>query len=514
MAITPLRAALFGLLSGLLCWCSGIAAEETTGPAQTSDKATKSVAQHEDVLGAIRITEAWLEALAAFEQIPSLSTGFVVDQETIFRKSYGYANPRKKVAASADTIYSVCSISKLFTSVGVMQMRDQGKLNLHDPVVQHLPWFNIKQAHAQQGPTRIKGLMTHSSGLPRESDFPYWTDRQHPFPTREQMLTQLSQQQTLYGADSLFQYSNLGLTLAGEIVRHYAGTSYEAYVTAKILQPLGMADTRPLFPEALQGKQMAVGYSGLDRGLKRQRAKPFHTKAIAPAAGYTSTVNDLAKFASWNFRTLDGQANEVLAPNTLREMQRVHWVDPDWKTTWGLGFVVSQGEGGTEVGHSGGCPGFITNFVMVPKTKTAAIALTSAGDGPAHLATAAMLSTIGKAVKGAQGDGKTSGKTEAEESDKAASKTATKIDLADYAGNFGGTVWGGETLVRVWADQLAATRVPSDELVVAKLKHVSEDTFVRLTDEGEEREQWHFKRNKSGSVSALKIHGSVVPKLP
>jgi CubicO group peptidase (beta-lactamase class C family) len=179
----------------------------------------------------------------------------------------------------------------------------------------------------------------------------------------------LSNQETLYPADSLFQYSNLGLSLAGEIVSHHAGTSYEEYVQERILGPLVMTDTRPFFPEELHGKQMAIGYSSMTRDLKRKPLKPFHTSAITPAAGFTSTVNDLAKFASWNFRTLAGDGGGVLDPNTLREMHRVHWVDPDWKTTWGLGFVVINNEGTTVVGHSGGCPGYITNLSMVPKHK-------------------------------------------------------------------------------------------------------------------------------------------------
>ena len=116
---------------------------------------------------------------------------------------------------------------------------------------------------------------------------------------------------------------------------------------------------------------MTVNNGGKFRNRDRKPVKPFDTRAIAPAAGFTSTVNDLARFASWQFRTLAGEANEVLASNTLREMHRVHWVDPDWKTTWGIGFVVYEQNGTSVVGHGGGCPGYITQFVLVPKKKIA-----------------------------------------------------------------------------------------------------------------------------------------------
>lgn len=479
--------------------CLSLNASTATDNADTR----QALIDHPDVKGAIAITDAWIEALQSYAQIPAISVGFVHDQQPIFSRGYGFANLKRKRAATVDTIYSICSISKLFTSIGVMQLRDQGKLNLHDPVAQHLAWFNIKQAHSSAGPTRIEGLLTHSSGLPRESDFPYWSTPEHPFPTRAEMLAKLAEQSTLYPADSLFQYSNLGLTLAGELVRQHSGDSFENYVRQHILQPLEMHDTRPEFPAALHGKQMAIGYSGLDRSLKRHPVKPFHTRAIAPAAGFTSTVNDLMTFASWNFRTLGGEENPVLAGNTLREMQRVHWVDPDWKVTWGLGFAVRKSKDGNQVGHGGACPGYITSLQMVPKHKTAAIALTNAGDGPADSITTAMLKTIGAAVSKA-----------ARQKNKPTEDTDQSLDLTPYAGNYGGSVWGGETLIRVWGDQLAVTRVPRDKLEVTKLKHVADHTFVRLTDSDEEREHWYFQLGDQGEITAVKIHGSVISKLP
>ena len=293
---------------------------------------------HPEVKGALAIVDAWIDGVRDYQKVPGISVGFVVDQELIYANGYGYSNLRRKIPADVNTIYSICSISKLFTSIGVMQMRDAGKLTLRDPVSEHLDWFSINQAHLKAGPTRIQGLLTHSSGLPRESDFPYWLGDGFPFPSRERMIEELGKQQTLYPADKLFQYSNLGFTLAGEIVQKHAGVPYSEYIQDAILNPVGLNDTRSYFPKKLHGKQMAIGYSGRGRDGEREIVPPFDTKAITPAAGFTSTVNDLATFASWNFRVLNAEESNVISPNTLREMQRVHWVDPDWKATRGLGF--------------------------------------------------------------------------------------------------------------------------------------------------------------------------------
>ena len=83
-----------------------------------------SVVDHPDVKGALAITDAWIDGMRAYRAVPGMSVGVVVDQDLIFTKGYGYANVRHKVPADADTIYSICSISKLFTSIGVMQMRE------------------------------------------------------------------------------------------------------------------------------------------------------------------------------------------------------------------------------------------------------------------------------------------------------------------------------------------------------------------------------------------------------
>jgi CubicO group peptidase (beta-lactamase class C family) len=214
-----------------------------------------------------------------------------------------------------------------------MQLRDAGKLRLGDSVNQHLDWFNIEQAHAGSGPITIESLLTHSSGLPRESDFPYWNGPDFPFPTREQLIDRLATQETLYPAQHYFQYSNLALSLAGEIIQERSGQDYGDYIKGQILEPLGLSSTRIYYPVEMRGKQLAIGYTGMHRSGMREPVDPFFTRGITAAAGFTSSVNDLASFASWQFRLLENGGKEVLDANTLREMHRVHWVDPDWETT-------------------------------------------------------------------------------------------------------------------------------------------------------------------------------------
>lgn len=446
---------------------------------------------HPEIIGALKVIDAAFAGAQHYDQVPGMSAGIVYDQELVWSGAYGYANVESKQPAQADTIYSVCSISKLFTSIGLLQQRDAGKLTLRDPVSQHLDWFDIRQAHPDRGQIDLRSLITHSSGLPRESDFPYWNAPAFPFPSSEALTEKLGEQQTLYPPHELFQYSNLALSLAGEVLAAASGQSFEEYVSEHILKPLALDDTRPFYPERLRGNQLAVGYTGIHRDLTRNPVEPFFTRGVTAAAGFTSTVNDLARFASWQFRILNNNSAEVLDSNTLREMHRVHWVDPDWEVTWGLGFAVRKLDDMTVVGHGGGCPGYITNFSLVPKHKVAVIVLTNAGDGPAGKLANFALKTLVPAVRAAA----------TPVDDKAA-------DLSMYEGNFDAVPWGGEVAIRQWGEHLVLLDIGIDSFggELTRLKSLGDHRFVRLTKSDEQREPWVFELNKEGRAIRARRH--------
>src|SRR5262245_8253018 len=258
---------------------------------------------------ALELATAWLEAQRAFDQIPGVSAAIVHDQEVLWSGGFGAADLASGTTAGADTIYSICSISKLFTSVALMQQRDLGRLRLDDPVSRHLPWFRLARAEGE-GEVTVEGLLTHASGVPRESDFPYWSG-EFRFPTREEIVRRVAEQPALYAPERHFQYSNLGLTLAGEVASAAAKQPYDALVRQRVLEPLGMSSTTSEMPEAERGKRLATGYSSLSREGKREALPFFRTNGISPAAGFASTASDLARFAAWQLRLLSKGGEEI-----------------------------------------------------------------------------------------------------------------------------------------------------------------------------------------------------------
>lgn len=357
-------------------WLGGpVAAQE---PKKALDAKPAKVAEREEVASAIRLLEAWIETQLAYRGLPGLSMAIVHDQEVVWTKGFGLADVEKKIPATPGTIYRIASISKLFTAVAVLQLRDQGKLKLDDPVEKYLPWFKVKTPHADAPAITVRQLLMHTSGLPREAAFPYWTD--FKFPTRKEMIDALPAQEAVYPPDTKWKYSNLGLALAGEIVVAVSGESFENYVQKHIFDPLGMKSSSVNLPEAHKAR-LATGYGRRLPEGKRE-VRPFtDAQGIAPAAGLATTAEDLARFLALQFREGPAAGSQILRGSTLQEMHRVHWLMPDWKSGRGLGFHIIHRDDGDLVGHGGWVAGYQSSVYFRPKDKVGIVALYNADDG-------------------------------------------------------------------------------------------------------------------------------------
>jgi CubicO group peptidase (beta-lactamase class C family) len=479
-------------------------------PTAGSPQATP-VAADPDVTEALELVRVWLEAERAYDRIPGMSAALVHDQELLWSGGYGHAHPQRRAPATPETLYSICSISKLFTSIALMQLRDRGLLELSDPVAEHLPWFTIEQAFPAAPSVTVEGLLTHSSGLPRESAHPYWSAPDFPFPTREEVIAGLSGQQTLYPAWRYFQYSNLGLTLAGELVRELSGVPYDEYVRRNVLEPLGLGDTYPEMPAGERGRRLATGHSALDRDGTRHETPFFQARGIAPAAGYASTVEDLARFASWQFR-LEGDVIEVLRAHTLREMRRVHYVDPEWDTFWGLGFAISRDDDRTFVGHGGSCPGYRSQLLMNDDDEIAAVFMANASGVDTGKYVRGMYDLVAPAIRAAtEQDEDDDERVAGDEGSGAAPEPGTPVDLDDYTGTYSNQPWGGETAVVRWQGGLAMLGLPTDSprQGLRKLRHIEANTFRRVRSDDELGEAIIFERDASGRVTGYRQHGNL-----
>ena len=214
------------------------------------------ISDNPEVSANLRLMEQWIQSQMTYRSLPGLSIGIVYDQELVYARGFGYSNLEDSAATTSQTIYRIASLTKVFTATAIMQLRDQGKLRLDDPVEQYLPWFRVKSRFPDQPKVTIRQLLTHTSGLPREAAYPYWTDNK--FPSRTEMIKGLENQEMIFAPEDRIKYSNLGFAVAGEIVAEAAGMPYSEYVEKNILAPLGMKSTTVYFQDS-QSKRLAEG---------------------------------------------------------------------------------------------------------------------------------------------------------------------------------------------------------------------------------------------------------------
>ena len=157
--------------------------------------AQSTIASDPDVLGAERLFSAWMEGQIAYRGLPGISVGVVYDQQLVWATGFGFADIAKKIPMTPQTKFRMASHSKMFAAIAIMQLREEGKLKLDDPVEKYLPWFHAKPATPDDGPITIEQLLSHESGLQREAG-DHWTTNE--FPTTAELKTLYSSRQAAF----------------------------------------------------------------------------------------------------------------------------------------------------------------------------------------------------------------------------------------------------------------------------------------------------------------------------
>lgn len=348
-------------------------------------------ASNPDVQGAIRLFSAWMEGQIAYRGLPGVAVGVVADQDLVWSRGYGYADVAARRPMTAETKFRMASHSKLFTATAIMQLREEGKLRLDDPVVQYLPWFRIKPAAPDDPPITIEQLLTHSSGMPREAG-DHWIS--YNFPTEEQLKALMPDRQAAYSPEVRRKYSNLAYSVAGMVIEAVSGEPWADYVTRHIYQPLGM--TSSSVDRDVPG--LAVPYGRRMPDGSREIFPFVDARGMGSATGITSTVADMAKFVSAQFRSGPRGGNRILGTASLREMHRVRMMENTWTRGQGIGFSVNRINDRLYVGHGGGYPGNTTQTMIQLDDKVGVIVLTNTNDSDPEVIARQLMQTVGQAV--------------------------------------------------------------------------------------------------------------------
>lgn len=298
--------------------------------------------------------------------VTGLSIALVDDQGVLWAQGFGYSDKQANIKATADTVYNVGSLSKVFTASAAMQLAEQGKLNIDQPLQKYLPEFSIKSRFNDANKITPRNLMTHHSGLPCN-----WMQGmivRHPGPFTDVVMA-VKDEYTAYPANYIFSYSNLGIALLGATVGKLGGAGYSNYMDTHLLRPLNMAHSEFAF---------STTSKSYDNGNEVE-ALPMRD---LPASGLNSSVNDIAQFMEMVLA--DGQYNgkQILKAESVQEMFRVQNanVPLDFDARVGLGWMLNNVEvpqGGKVASHGGLTMNFHTLMVVLPEKKLGVVVLSN-----------------------------------------------------------------------------------------------------------------------------------------
>jgi CubicO group peptidase (beta-lactamase class C family) len=294
------------------------------------------------------------------EDIAGVVISVVKNGKVLFAKGYGYSDvAQKKPVLPDQTLFRPGSISKLFTWTAVMQLVEQGKLDLDRDVNQYLD-FSIPPTYSQ--PITLRNLMTHTPGFEETDKDLFIRDVKDLQPVGEYLKTHLPVR--IFPPGTTPAYSNYGATLAGYIVQRVSGEPYDDYIEGHILKPLGMAHTsfRQPLPDALK-PLMSNGYA-----LASEPAKSFEVVQAWPAGSSSTSGADIARFMLAHLADGELDGARILRPETARLMHsRQFGVDPRLNGM-ALGFYEETRNGHRIIGHGGDTVYFHSDLHLMPDT--------------------------------------------------------------------------------------------------------------------------------------------------
>jgi serine beta-lactamase-like protein LACTB len=311
---------------------------------------------------AIKHLEVVIERERQDAGIPGLSVAVVDDQSIVWAKGFGHADLARTRLLGQDTVFRVGSVSKLFTDIAVMQLVEEGKLDLDADVTKYLPDFKPNNPSGKA--ITLRQLMAHRSGLVREPPVGNYFDPDSPSLTKT--VASLNGVPIVYEPGAKIKYSNAGVAVVGQIVERMDGRPFARAVRERVLVPLGMTAS-DFEPTAAVKKNLSEALMWTYHG--REFPAPTFELGESPAGCLYCPVTDLAKLASSVF----AGGKPVLKEASLKQMLTPQFAKVDSREGFGLGFMLGELDGHKRVGHGGAIYGFSTEVAMLPDEKLGVI---------------------------------------------------------------------------------------------------------------------------------------------
>ncbi len=363
----------------------------------------------EKIKTAFAVIDSLYKNYAANNHFPAISFGLVVDGQLLYKNSYGYTDVAKKIAATSSSLFRIASMSKSFTCMAILKLRDEGKLNLDDPAYLYIPELqHLKYPTADAPVITIRHLMTHGAGFPEDNP---WGDRQLADSDKD-LMEFIGKQISFSNPPGIaYEYSNLGFALQGKIISKVSGMRYEDYIKKNILEPLGMKTTTYEYGDVPADK-LAHGYRWLNEKWNEETLLHDPKDGSWGAMGaMISSIDEFANYMAFHMSAWppnNAKDDGPIKRSSVREMHHpwrvnalnANYTFPDGRTCatataycYGLGWMKDC-DGKIYIAHSGGLPGFGSQWRIMPDYGIGVVAFANRTYAPMGVINLRVLDTL------------------------------------------------------------------------------------------------------------------------
>jgi CubicO group peptidase (beta-lactamase class C family) len=350
--------------------------------------------------------EGMFREYAEQQHMPGLAYGIVLDGELLYSGSVGLANIEGGIPAGTETLFRIASMSKSVTALAILQLRDEGKLALDDPASMYVPEMLELRYLSTDAPTiTIRHLLTHSAGFPEDNP---WGDRQLADSDGELRALIAGGVSFSNVPGIAYEYSNLGFALLGQIVQVVSGQDFRDYTRQHVFEPLGMHSTVWEYERA-PAHRLALGYNWIDESWVNIPLE--HHGSFGAMGGLITSIEDFAAYVALHLSAWPSRSAPDEGPLTRASLREMHqpWrfasLLPDFRhpngrpcpaaTAYAYGLRwMKDCDGTVTLGHSGGLPGFGSNWTMLPHYGLAVMSFDNRTYGGTGTINLAVLDTI------------------------------------------------------------------------------------------------------------------------
>ncbi len=309
----------------------------------------------------------YLRKIAEEKELAGLCIAITSKEEIIYSNAFGVRNIESGELMKEEYFFHMASVSKPFVATAVMQLVEQGKIDLDEKVTSYLPYFSLDDERYTD--IRIRNMLNHTSGMPDVEDYE-WDKTQYDEGAAERYVRSISNEKMLFDTGEGFRYSNMAFDVMGDVIAKVSGMSFDDYVKTNILDPLNMTHSDFRYPEIPEELRTSP-HVNKDGKIAVSKVYPYNRRH-APSSTLNSSVIEMSRWARANLNRGELEGRRILEDSSY-EVLWTNSVTGSDQARVGLSWFLNEYKGHPTIDHGGGDTGYRSYITLIPEKDLALI---------------------------------------------------------------------------------------------------------------------------------------------